>query len=164
MKKSGVNILTTVLCAIIIVSVLGLSVSIFNVDKQTMSTSINSIWSVNIASIEPVNETKTAYDLGAYITDDLIVIKPYLEGPSDELSYIVTVKNNGTYDAVLEKINIDYKKNDLKFELESIKEGDILEKNTFKTFKIVVRYSDEIKDDRIIEPSKIVISLEYTKK
>lgn len=164
MKKSGINVLTAVLCAIVIVSILGLSVSIFNVDKQTMSTSINSTWSINVSSIEVVDETKTAYDLGAYITDDLIVIKPYLEGPSDELSYVITVKNNGTYDAVLDNVNIDYKKDDLKFEFESIKEGDILEKNTFKTFKIVVRYSDEIKDDRIIEPSKIVINLEYTRK
>ena len=163
MKQSKSSKAKIIISFIIIVGVFGFSASFLNFNKQSMSTSINSIWSINISSVEPSERTKTAYDLGSYVSDNLIVIKPYLEGPSDRVYYIITVRNNGTYDALLDNIDIDYKKNDLKFEFENIKEGDILERNTFKTFKLIVKYNDDVKDNRIIEPSKIVINLEYIK-
>ena len=127
-----------------------------------MSTSINTFWSVEISSIEAV-ETEDASDLGSIVNDNQLLIRPYLDGKGSKVVYLVNVKNKGTIDAILEDIVILYDKDDIKIEYENISVGETLERNSSKLFKLIISHND-INDNSVIEPSHVVIKLNYAKK
>ncbi|MBR3490420.1 MAG: hypothetical protein IKH36_02900 [Bacilli bacterium] len=160
--KISKNSLSAILTIIIMFAFLAVAVSLAKVDKQKMSTSINTFWSVEISSIEAV-ETDDAKDLGSTINDNQLLIRPYLDGKDSKIVYLVNVKNKGTIDAILENIVILYDKDDIKIEYENVSIGETLEKNSSKLFKLTISHNDK-DENSVIEPSHVVIKLNYAEK
>lgn len=153
--KNNKNLLI-VIVAVAIFSTLSLTASFLNVDKRTITTQINPIWSIDLTSIEAIDNSDAAYDQNPVIDNNKIVINPYVED-SKSLTYLVKVKNNGTYDAILDNIKIDSKNLDI--DIININEKDIINKNSIKSFKIVV-----INNKNITNNEMITIELEFNKK
>ena len=153
--KNNKNLLI-VIVAVAIFSTLSLTASFLNVDKRTITTQINPIWSIDLTSIEAIDNSDAAYDQNPVIDNNKIVINPYVED-SKSLTYLVKVKNNGTYDAILDNIKIDSK--DLDIDIININEKDIINKNSIKSFKIVVTNNKNITNNEMI-----TIELEFNKK
>lgn len=68
-----------------------------------------------------------------------------LEGKSDSITYLITIKNNSSNDKVLNSVSIDnINNNDITYTLENISIKDVVQSNTGKTFKIKIKYKDEV--------------------
>ena len=157
MKIKLNNLLLIVILGVAIFGVLSVSSSFLNVDKRLITTQINPIWNVDISSVEVIESSAHAYDNEAYIDDQTLILNPYIDNSEDSITYLVTVKNNGTYDAVLKNMNINNLSN-YKIEFKNLKENDILKKGSTLTFKIIVS------NDTSIDSTTITIGLDYDKK
>ena len=157
MKIKLNNLLLIVILGVAIFGVLSVSSSFLNVDKRLITTQINPIWNVDISSVEVIKSNEHAYDNEAYIDDQTLILNPYIDNSEDSITYLVTVKNNGTYDAVLKNMNINNLSN-YKIEFKNLKENDILKKGSTLTFKIIVS------NDTSIDSTTITIGLDYDKK
>lgn len=153
------NNIAGIIIVFILFGFLSVGVSLTKIDKKKMSTSINSFWSVELSSIEAKGTNDKAYDQGSSVSDEQIIIRPYLEGKNSKVEYLVNVKNKGTIDALLENIKIMNYKDEVNIEFENISIGDTLERNSSKIFKIIVTNKT---DD--IESNYIMIELDYAKK
>ena len=156
MNKKLSNIIIIVILGVAVFSGLSLSSTFLNVDKSQITTQINPIWNLELSHIEVIDNNESAYDLSPIVDGKTIVITPYLEiGTS--ITYLVKVENNGSYDARLDYISVNSESN-LYIDFDNIEEGEILEKNTSKTFKVIVYNLNED-----IPISEVAIELKYNK-
>ena len=156
MNKKLSNIIIIVILGVAVFSGLSLSSSFLNVDKSQITTQINPIWNLELSHIEVIDNSESAYDLNPIVDGKTIIVNPYLEAGTS-ITYLVKVENNGSFDARLDYISVNSESN-LYIEFDNIGEGEILKKNTTKTFKVIVHNLNED-----IPTSEVAIEVKYNK-
>jgi len=85
-----------------------------------------------------------------------------LTSPGDKIEYKITVANQGTIDAIIESIEASETGSDaIKFEIENIKTGDILTKNTTTTFNVIISYDENVTTQPNTLENKLTVDIKY---
>ena len=95
-------------------------------------------------------------------TDNSVTFIAGLKLPGDYINYDIKVKNSGSIEAILSKINIEKTDNPaIIFGYQGISEGDILKPGEEITFKVSVAYNSEITTQPDDLTGEIKITLNY---
>ncbi len=127
------------------------------------TASIESTWKILFTKIEEVSKTS-----GVTITNPptasgtTATFNVDLTSPGDKIVYKITVANQGSLDAVIDKITESETGSDaIKFEVAGIAKGDKLSKGTSTTFNVTISYDSSV----TAQPSKInnnlTVSINY---
>ncbi len=163
------NIIIGSLCGILLLMVIGYA-AFSSVLKINGTTGISSDWDVKITNIqEGIKIGSAATVLKENGEADMsyenlsATFKTNLASPGDSIEYIITVTNNGTFDAKLDSITLSDLDNEyIIFETSGLKENDTLEKNTSKTLTVKVTFKDVTINKMNPSTSSLTVTLDFS--
>ena len=139
------NKIVIIMCCLIFVMVIGYAAFSTNLNING-TANIASTWKVEFTSIEEVSKSsgvtvKTAPTAsGTMATFDVA-----FTSPGDSIEYDITIKNNGTLDAVIDSIKTTNTGSDaIKFEVSGVTEGDTLAKQATTKVKVKISYDSSV--------------------
>jgi len=151
--KKKRNIIIATLCGVLLLMIVGYA-AFQSVLKIKGTTTINSNWNVHITNVEEGTITGMAstslYKEGdkegqkiMEYEDLTATFSADLQSPGDSIEYVITVSNDGSLNAKLDKITISDPDNDaITFETSGLKETDIISANDSKTLTVKVTFKD----------------------
>jgi len=161
------------LCALLLTLVVGYA-AFSTVLKIKGTSNINSNWDVRITDIQEGEKTgmastsvyKEGDKLGQRIMEyeDLTAtFSADLKSPGDSIEYNITVSNEGTLNAKLDKITISDPDNEyITFETSGLTEGMVLESKTSKILKVKVIFKDVTINKSEPSTSKLTVTLDFS--
>ena len=139
------NKIVIIMCCLIFVMVIGYAAFSTNLNING-TANIASTWKVEFTNIEEVSKSsgvtvKTAPSAsGTMATFDVA-----FTSPGDSIEYDITIKNNGTLDAVIDSIKTtDTGSDAIKFEVSGVTEGDTLAKQATTKVKVKISYDSSV--------------------
>lgn len=134
-----------ILCIVICIMVVGYAA--FSTQLKINGTaSIESNWSIKFTKIEEVSKTK-----GATITNPptasgtTAIFNVDLTTPGDKVVYNITIANEGTLNAIIEKVDMSDTGSDaIYFKVTGITKGDLLNKGEAKIITIEIGYDSSV--------------------
>ena len=139
------NKIVIIMCCLIFVMVIGYAAFSTNLNING-TANIASTWKVEFTNIEEVSKSsgvtvKTAPTAsGTMATFDVA-----FTSPGDSIEYDITIKNNGTLDAVIDSIKTTNTGSDaIKFEVSGVTEGDTLAKQATTKVKVKISYDSSV--------------------
>ena len=139
------NKIVIIMCCLMFVMVIGYAAFSTNLNING-TANIASTWKVEFTSIEEVSKSsgvtvKTAPTAsGTMATFDVA-----FTSPGDSIEYDITIKNNGTLDAVIDSIKTTNTGSDaIKFEVSGVTEGDTLAKQATTKVKVKISYDSSV--------------------
>ena len=139
------NKIVIIMCCLIFVMVIGYAAFSTNLNING-TANIASTWKVEFTNIEEVSKSsgvtvKTAPTAsGTMATFDVA-----FTSPGDSIEYDITIKNNGTLDAVIDSIKTtDTGSDAIKFEISGVTEGDTLAKQATTKVKVKISYDSSV--------------------
>ena len=162
LNKTQRNYIIAGLCMILVI--MGVGYAAFSSQLKISGTSnITSNWSVKITNIqsEVVSGAPTDAQKPSY-TDTTATFRTRLTSPGDTMQYDVTVSNEGSIDAKLDKITVPESTNPaIGFEVSGIKEGSLLEARQTAILTVTVKYNNvtEQPDDLTAD---LKVTLDYS--
>ena len=139
------NKIVIIMCCLIFVMVIGYAAFSTNLNING-TANIASTWKVEFTNIEEVSKSsgvtvKTAPTAsGTMATFDVA-----FTSPGDSIEYDITIKNNGTLDAVIDSIKTTNTGSDaIKFEISGVTEGDTLAKQATTKVKVKISYDSSV--------------------
>lgn len=154
---------------IIIVAFMSVGITLFStrIDRNTITTSINSTYrDVSITSITSVETIGSAQDIKSVISGkSSITVSPSINEKGDKVIYTINVKNVGNQNSQLKSIKVEPELAEyLTYSLENINAGDVLEKGDSKMFDFVLSFNDEYFEESVYgDIPEITLTLEYEK-
>ena len=157
-KKRIIMILCTLVC-IMIVGYAAFS-TMLNISG---TANIESNWNILFTKIEEINKTEgiTIQEVPT-VNGTMATFTVGLKKPGDYIEYQITVENKGTLDAVVE--NIEAREDTtgaLKFEIEGIRIGDKLGKNSSSSFIVRLSYDNSITSQPINTSNSLTVNIDY---
>ena len=165
MKRLGFrerNILITGLLCIVLLMVVGYAA--FNTLLKINGTSnITSNWNVEITGVSTKNIVGSASNNGTpSFTNNSVTFKTNLESPGDSLEYEVTITNNGSLNAKVDKITLSDTNNPaIKFTSSGITEGDIINAGSTGTLLVKVEFLNSVSSDPNSKTTNLTVTLDY---
>lgn len=137
------NIVISALIIAILIMAIGYSSLASNMQINGVAE-IDGIWAVRIKNVE-VKDTCSGCSAGnPEFTDTTVSFNAKLSKPGDTITYLITIANEGTIDAKLEKIVFDLNPNvgseDIFYYISDPK--DDLDANTTTSFTIKIEYNE----------------------
>ncbi len=127
------------------------------------TASIESTWKILFTKIEEVSKTS-----GVTITNPptasgtTATFNVDLTSPGDKIVYKITVANQGSLDAVIDKITESETGSDaIKFEVSGITKGDKLSKGTSTTFNVTISYDSSVTTQPSKTNNNLTVSINY---
>ena len=160
MRRKRAIIIT--MCTLICIMAVGYAAFATNL-TITGTSSIESTWKILFTKIE--EESKTS---GVTITNPptasgtTATFNVDLTSPGDKIVYKITVANQGTIDAVIDKITESETGSDaIKFEVSGITKGDKLSKGTSTTFNVTISYDSSVTTQPSKTNNNLTVSINY---
>ncbi len=142
-KRKKNNIIIGSLLAIVLLMVVGYAAfsSALNISG---TGSITSSWNIKITNVEVSNIVGDASDgVGTTYEDLTATINSNLVSPGDSITYDVTVRNDGSLDAVLTDINLSESTNPaISFSTSNLEAGAELKTGEEAILKVTITYND----------------------
>ena len=162
-STKGRNIIIGTLCVEILFMVAGFAAFQTNINIKGTSN-ITSNWDVKITNIESKNLIGEAANKETPTWEDLTAtFKANLASPGDSISYEVTIANEGTLNATLDKISLsDTGNKAIKFTTKGINEGDIIAAGKMAILIVTVEYDSTVTSQPDILVNDLSISLTYS--
>ena len=114
----------------------------------------------NVISGNPTNEEEPTYDNTNGLSASF---KTNLEAPEDIMEYEITVKNQGSINARLDKITLTESTSEaIKFETSGLEEGDRLKTGESKVLKVRVEYLSGVALDKNNMSADLTVTLDYS--
>ena len=142
MRKKTVMI---IMCIAILFMIVGYAAFSANLNING-TANIASTWQVLFTKIEEVSKSNgvtiksTPTASGTMATFDVA-----FTSPGDSIEYDITIKNNGTLDAVIDSIKTtDTGSDAIKFEISGVTEGDTLAKQATTKVKVKISYDSSV--------------------
>ena len=161
-QKKKNNIIIGSLCAVVLLMVVGYAAfsSVLNI-KGTSKVSSN--WNVHISNITVLQTTGSATNAEDPSWDALTgTFKTNLVSPGDAMEYNVEIYNEGTLDAVLEKITLTDSNNPaIKFTASGLEEGTILKAGSTADLTVKVKYLSSVTSQPESTKSEFKVTLDY---
>ena len=157
------NIIIGSLCGVLLLMVVGYAA--FNSVLNISGTSgISSNWKILITNIETKNivggATNASQPTG--IGSLTATFNTNLVSPGDSIEYDITVSNQGSLNAVLEKITVSDSNNPaIKFTTSGIKQGDPLNAGGSAVLTVKVEYSNSVTSQPENTKSELKVTLDY---
>lgn len=160
MHKNKVLIISLVLC---LFAILAVGYAAFSTMLTINGTSnITSSWQVEItnATIKEVSGAQNVAN--PIVSPEAVTFNTDLVSPGDYVIYEVTVSNEGSIDAKLNKITkTDTNNPAIIFSVDGITEGETLTHETSKTFTVTVSYNNAVTSQPDITTSTLTVLLDY---
>ncbi len=164
MKRKKIIILCLFLLAILLIPI-GYSsfTSSINLDGLT---EITGTWDIKIVSVD-VTEVSEGCDAGTpQFTDNSVTFAAKLQKPGDEVVYLITIKNAGNIDAILNNVFFisDDKESDDAIVYETDELANELGAGDETTLTVKVSFNKDITTNVTAQTKKITGFIEYTQK
>ena len=162
-QKKKNNIIIGSLCAVVLLMVVGYAAfqSILNI---TGTSKVSSNWNILITDITTKNIVGGASNASDPTGKGTLTatFKTNLVSPGDSIEYDITVSNQGTLNAVLEKITLSDSNNPaIKFTTSGLTEGDALNAGDSKVLTVKVEYDSAVTSQPDNLKSELSITLDY---
>ena len=158
-KSKKRNIIIGSLCAIVLLMAVGYAAfqTVLNIQG---TSNITSSWDIKITNVTSKNIKGTASNNGDPSFENLsATFKTNLQAPGDSIEYDITVTNNGSLNAKLDKYKLTDTNNEvIKFTQTGLTNGEVLTAGSTKTFTVKVEYLSTTSE----QPSKVTSSLTIT--
>ena len=142
-KRKKNNIIIGSLLAVVLLMAVGYAAfsSVLNISG---TGSITSSWNIKITNVEVSNTVGDASDGEGTTFEDLTAtINSNLVSPGDSITYDVTVRNDGSLDAVLTDINLSESTNPaISFSTSNLEAGDELQTGEEAILKVTITYNN----------------------
>ena len=142
-KRKKNNIIIGSLLAVVLLMAVGYAAfsSVLNISG---TGSITSSWNIKITNVEVSNTVGDASDGEGTTFEDLTAtINSNLVSPGDSITYDVTVRNDGSLDAVLTNINLSESTNPaISFSTSNLEAGAELKTGEEAILKVTIAYND----------------------
>ena len=142
-KRKKNNIIIGSLLAVVLLMAVGYAAfsSVLNISG---TGSISSSWNIKITNVEVSNTVGDASDgVGTIFEDLTATINSNLVSPGDSITYDVTVRNDGSLDAVLTNINLSESTNPaISFSTSNLEAGAELKTGEEAILKVTITYND----------------------
>ena len=145
-QKKKNNIIIGSLCAVVLLMVVGYAAFATQLNI-TGTGKITSNWNILITDIQTKNIVGSASNASDPTGKGTLTatFKTNLVSPGDSIEYDITVSNQGTLNAVLEKITLSDSNNPaIKFTTSGLTEGDALNAGDSKVLTVKVEYSNSV--------------------
>ena len=127
------------------------------------TANIESNWRIEFTKIEEVSKTEgITIQQTPTASGTMATFTVGLKKPGDYIEYRITVENKGTLDAIIE--NIEAKENGtgaLKFEIEGIRIGDKLGKNSSSNFIVRLSYDESVTSQPSNTSNSLTVTIDY---
>lgn len=162
MNRTQKNWMIVGLCLIVLFMAVGYAS--FSQDLTINGTSIiESTWDIKITDITVNGFTGSASSEEAQVINNTTAtFKTNLVSPSDSITYEVTVANDGSIPARLNKLTITDENNPaILFEITGISENDVLGEHSTTSFTVKVSYNPDITTQPADIDSTLNVTLDY---
>ncbi len=162
-QKKKNNIIIGSLCAVVLLMVVGYAAFATQLNI-TGTGKITSNWNILITDIQTKNIVGSASNASDPTGKGTLTatFKTNLVSPGDSIEYDITVSNQGTLNAVLEKITLSDSNNPaIKFTTSGLTEGDALNAGDSKVLTVKVEYSNSVTSQPDNLKSELTITLDY---
>ena len=127
------------------------------------TANIESNWRIEFTKIEEVSKTEgITIQQTPTASGTIVTFTVGLRKPGDYIEYRITVENKGTLDAIIE--NIEAKEDGtgaLKFEIEGIRIGDKLGKNSSSNFIVRLSYDESVTSQPSNTSNSLTVNIDY---
>ena len=164
-KRKKNNIIIGSLLAIVLLMAVGYAA--FSTVLNIQGTgSISSSWNIKITNVEVSNVVGKATDAEGTTFEDLTAtINSNLVKPGDSITYDVTIRNDGTLDAVLTDINLSESTNPaISFSTSNLTEGTELGSGEEAILKVTVTYNNSVTSQPDDTSADLSVTLTYEQK
>ncbi len=152
---------------LIIISIMSVAYAIFATQLTINGeTEIVGEWNIRITGIE-VSEVSEGCDSGTpEFTDTTVTFNAKLEKPGDVITYVITVQNAGTIDAILNSVTFtpDNENGSLAIVYSTTNPSETLNSGEQTTFTVSVTYDENYTEVPEIKTKQIVGIIEYVQK
>ena len=163
-KRKRNNIIIGSLLAVVLLMAVGYAAfsSVLNIQG---TGAISSSWNIRITNVEVSNIVGDASDgVGTTYEDLTATINSNLVSPGDSITYDVTVRNDGSLDAVLTNINLSESTNPaISFSTSNLEAGDELGAGAEAILKVIITYNDVTSQPENTSAS-LNVTLDYAQK
>ena len=162
-QKKKNNIIIGSLCAVVLLMVVGYAAFATQLNI-TGTGKITSNWNILITDIQTKNIVGGASNASDPTGKGTLTatFKTNLVSPGDSIEYDITVSNQGTLNAVLEKITLSDSNNPaIKFTTSGLTEGDALNAGDSKVLTVKVEYDNAVTSQPENTKSELTITLDY---
>ena len=163
MSKKQKSLLIGGLCTIVLLMVIGYAAfsSVLNIQG---TTSISSNWDIKITNVTSKDIVGSASNQEEPSWENLTAtFNTNLVSPGDSITYEITVSNEGTLNAKLDKITLSDTNNPaIKFETSGLTEGDILNAGSNTTLNVKVSYDINVSSDPVNKVGELTVTLDYS--
>ena len=164
-KRKKNNIIIGMLLGIVLLMAIGYAAfsSVLNISG---TGSISSSWNIKITNVEVSNTVGDASDGEGTTFEDLTAtINSNLVSPGDSITYDVTVRNDGSLDAVLTDINLTESTNPaISFSTSNLTEGTELGSGEEAILKVTVTYNNSVTSQPENTSANLNVTLDYAQK
>ena len=164
-KRKKNNIIIGSLLAVVLLMAVGYAAfsSVLNISG---TGSITSSWNIKITNVEVSNTVGDASDGEGTTFEDLTAtINSNLVSPGDSITYDVTVRNDGSIDAVLTDINLTESTNPaISFSTSNLTEGTELGSGEEAILKVTVTYNNSVTSQPENTSANLNVTLDYAQK
>ena len=128
------------------------------------TTSISSNWNIKITNVTSKDIVGSASNQEEPSWENLTAtFNTNLVSPGDSITYEITVSNEGTLNAKLDKITLSDTNNPaIKFETSGLTEGDILNAGSNTTLNVKVSYDINVSSDPVNKVGELTVTLDYS--
>lgn len=164
-RKKKNNIIIISLLAVVLLMAVGYAAfsSVLNISG---TGSITSSWNIRITNVEVSNIVGDASDgEGTTYQDLTATINSKLVSPGDSITYDVTIRNDGSLDAVLTDINLTKSTNPaISFSTSNLTEGTELGAGEEAILKVTVTYNNSVTSQPEDTSADLSVTLTYEQK
>ena len=139
------NKIVIIMCCLIFVMVIGYAAFSTNLNING-TANIASTWKVEFTNIEEVSKSSgVTVNTAPTASGTMATFDVAFTSPGDSIEYDITIKNNGTLDAVIDSIKTTNTGSDaIKFEISGVTEGDTLAKQATTKVKVKISYDSSV--------------------
>ena len=164
-KRKKNNIIIGSLLAVVLLMAVGYAAfsSVLNISG---TGSITSSWNIKITNVEVSNIVGDASDGEGTTFENLTAtINSNLVSPGDSITYDVTVRNDGSLDAILTDINLTESTNPaISFSTSNLEEGTALGSGEEAILKVTVTYNNSVTSQPDDTSADLSVTLTYEQK
>lgn len=162
MNRNQKSLIVIALCSIVIIMAVGYAAFSTGLNING-TTTVSSNWDIKITDITPTAVTGSATNTVApSYTDTTATFSTSLASPGDSITYKVTISNEGSIAAKLNKITLtDPKNSAILFTTTGLSENDVLGASSTATLNVKVEYNPAITGQPESLTSTLKVVLDY---
>ena len=148
------------LCIALLVMTVGYA-ALSRVININGTAEITSTWNLQFTSISATGQTDGATEINTpNASGTTATFHVGLKAPGDEITYLITLSNLGTINAVISEITAsELGNNAIKFEVTDIAKGDKIAGQTEKVFKVKISFDSSVTEQPSLNDNKIELTI-----